>query len=99
MRRRLTQQQIILKTLRFTNEWTPSHDLQKVDTPFGWLGTSADRECRRLVEMGKIERKYGKRSNGTRVALYRAKQPIRFEIWRVPALNKIIKTPIYDEEV
>lgn len=63
----MTQSEIIKNYL--TNEWIPSWELIKVNTPFGWLGSSADRAARKLAEYGKIERKHiGK------YAWYRKKQ-------------------------
>mgnify|MGYP003661462636 CR=1 FL=1 len=47
---KLTQSQIILKVLESSSEPVPSHEIQKTQTPWGWLGTSADREARRLAE-------------------------------------------------
>jgi len=51
----MTQTDILKRYL--TNDWTPSHQLIKVNTPYGYLGTSADREARRLAENGEIESK------------------------------------------
>lgn len=53
----MTQQQIILKLLEESNEWTPSYDLVKRSTKYGWIGTSGDRRARELAEMGLVERK------------------------------------------
>ena len=53
---KLSQSQIILKVLESSSEPVPSHAIQKTQTSWGWLGTSADREARRLAEEGKISR-------------------------------------------
>ncbi len=53
----MTQATIILKVLRDAQNWVPSYHLQKVNTKYGWLGSSGDRSARRLAEGGLIERK------------------------------------------
>jgi len=51
----MTQTQIILATLRKRYpEWIYSYQLQKVETPFGWIGPSGERCCRELREAGLI---------------------------------------------
>lgn len=40
-----------------TMEWQPSWRFIKVNTPLGWIGTSGDREARRMAEEGKILRR------------------------------------------
>lgn len=55
--KKLTQSQIILNVLKDRNDWVPSYHLIKIETAWGWLGTSADREARRMAEDGIIERK------------------------------------------
>lgn len=37
--------------------WTPSYELQKVETPWGWIGTSGDVRCRELERAGYIKKK------------------------------------------
>lgn len=54
---KLTQSQIILAHLRDCKEWIYGYNLQKVETKYGWLGSSGDRACRALAEEGKIERR------------------------------------------
>ena len=44
----MTQQKIILNLLA-RNGWTPSYDLIKVNTEWGFLGTSSLRRARELV--------------------------------------------------
>ena len=45
---KLTQEEIILAVLEDVNDWTPSYNIIKVNTKWGWLGTGADREARIL---------------------------------------------------
>lgn len=54
---KLTYEEIIMRVLEESNDWVPSFNLIKTNTKWGWLGTSADREARRLAENNKIERK------------------------------------------
>lgn len=53
----MTQQEIILKLLAAKNDWIPSYNLIKVNTEWGYLGTSADREARKMAENNDIDRK------------------------------------------
>lgn len=68
----MTQQAIILKTLQDVNDWVPSYRLVKIDTEYGWLGTSGDRRARQLHEEGFIDRRH----NG-KYAEYRIKQELK----------------------
>lgn len=52
-----TQAEIIKNVLDKSSEPIPSWALQKVNTEWGWLGTSADRTARKMAEAGEIERK------------------------------------------
>jgi|TARA_R110000744_G_scaffold380312_1_gene500655 hypothetical protein len=52
-----TQAEIIKNVLIKSGEPLPSWALQKVQTEWGWLGTSADRTARKMAEAGEIERK------------------------------------------
>ncbi len=54
---KLTYEEIIMRVLEESNDWVPSFNLIKTNTKWGWLGTSADREARRLAENNLIERK------------------------------------------
>lgn len=54
---KLTYEEIIMRVLGESNDWVPSFNLIKTNTKWGWLGTSADREARRLAENGLIDRK------------------------------------------
>ena len=51
-----TQSEIIELVVKNSEEPVPSYNLQKVATQWGWLGTSADREARRLAEHGILNR-------------------------------------------
>ena len=54
---KLTQREIVLTIVEARHpEPVPSWDLQKTQTPWGWLGTSGDRNARRLAEDGYLER-------------------------------------------
>ena len=52
-----TQAEIIKKMLDQSPDPVPSWALQKVNTPWGWLGTSAARIARKMAEAGEIERR------------------------------------------
>ena len=53
-----TYESIIFKVLdERPNDWIPSYDFIKLNTKWGWLGSSADRIARYMAEDGKIERK------------------------------------------
>lgn len=54
---KLTYEEIILAVLEDVKDWTPSYNLIKVNTKWGWLGSGADREARRLAEHGLIQKK------------------------------------------
>ena len=51
-----TQSEIIELVVKNSEEPVQSYNLQKVATQWGWLGTSADREARRLAEHGILNR-------------------------------------------
>ena len=53
---KMTQAKIVENVVYYSREPVPSWDLQKVKTEWGWLGTSADREARRLAENGVLNR-------------------------------------------
>ena len=72
-----TQRDIIKNVLNQSHSPTPSWALQKVDTEWGWLGTSADRIARSMAAAGEIERKrigkyvyYSKKSEGEQLAFF-----------------------------
>jgi hypothetical protein len=73
MRTKLTYPQIIKKVLQDSNEWIPSYYFSKVNTDYGWIGSSGERRCRELAERGEIERK-----EEGRYTYYKAKPPIGF---------------------
>lgn len=54
--KKLTQSEIIERVVRNATEPVPSWNLQKVNTPWGWLGISGDRSARRLAEHGILNR-------------------------------------------
>lgn len=54
---KLTQTEIILNVLEDAKDWLPSYNLIKTSTRWGWLGSSADREARRLAIDGHLQRK------------------------------------------
>ena len=57
--KKLTQEQIIRRVVAsYSRELVPSWALQKVNTDWGWLGTSADRTARKMAEQGKLHRTY-----------------------------------------
>lgn len=52
----MNQSNIIIKVLEHHGDWKVSHQLEKVSTAWGWLGTSALKRCRELVVKGRIEK-------------------------------------------
>lgn len=55
----MTQSKIILNVLNESRgEWFFGYSLIKMNTRFGFLGSSADRRARELAEAGEIEVKY-----------------------------------------
>ena len=51
-----TQSEIVQLLIKNSANPVPSYNLQKVSTPWGWIGTSGDREARRLAESGVLNR-------------------------------------------
>ena len=48
----ISYQQIIINVLALkAGDWVPSHQLEKADTKWGWLGTSGTRRARELAEL------------------------------------------------
>lgn len=93
----ITQKQIIINLLREKNDWTPLWDLIKVNTKWGWLGTSARTRVQELTREGKIEHKFvGKYS------YYKAK-PVQYQIYFVRSPNgeieKTIKIPYHLDKI
>jgi hypothetical protein len=69
----MTQRNILLNVLREAVGWVKSYELVKINTRFGWLGISIDRQARELAENGIIDRRQvGK------YAEYRYKTPYAF---------------------
>ena len=57
----MTIKETIIKVLEDRNDWVPSYDLIAKDTPYGFLGSSADRRAYELTKTGDLEmRKIGK---------------------------------------
>lgn len=54
---KLTYEEIILAVLEENKDWTPSYNLIKVNTKWGWLGSGADRTARALALENIIQRK------------------------------------------
>jgi hypothetical protein len=50
----MTIEQIILNTLNDSSDWVVSHQLEKENTKYGWIGTRGLRTCRNLEERGLI---------------------------------------------
>ena len=54
--KKLTQSNIIKKMLQDNpDKWFFSHELVKVNTKWGWLGTASSRRARELAESGEID--------------------------------------------
>lgn len=85
MRTRLSQKEIILKVLRGTSEYIVSHQLEKVNTEFGWLGTSSLKRCRELEVEGLIEKKM---KDG--YVWYKAKGPKQIVEYRISGTDEVI---------
>jgi hypothetical protein len=58
MDRKHTQEEIIMNVVSHSADPVPSWNLQKVNTPWGWLGHSADRMARKMAEQGKLHKNY-----------------------------------------
>ena len=56
--RKYTQEEIITQVVTHAPEPVPSWNLQKVNTPWGWLGHSADRIARKMAEQVKLHKTY-----------------------------------------
>ena len=77
---RNTLKQIIVKRLEEVNDWIPGYDLEKVNTRFGWLGTSSTRRCRELFNEGKILRKISGKY------VYYKSLEVKYETYRVQGM-------------
>lgn len=53
----MTNKDKVLAVLKQKRKWTPSYDLYKVSTKWGWIGSSGDRRARELRAEGLIESK------------------------------------------
>ena len=56
--KKLTQEQIIRRVVTQSDTPVPSWAIQKTETQWGWLGTSAERTARKMAEQGKLHRTY-----------------------------------------
>jgi hypothetical protein len=45
-----------MRVLEDNKDWTPSYELIKNDTQYGWLGSGTDRIARMMAEAGVIEK-------------------------------------------
>lgn len=52
----MTYSEIILRVVNEFEGWVVSHQLEKVSTPWGWIGTRGIRTCRDLENMGLLEK-------------------------------------------
>ena len=86
----MTQREIIMKTLEESGDWIPSFKLQKENTPYGWLGSSADRTCRKMAEDKLIERK-----QEGKYAYYRAIKPTGYRVLKLADGTIVSREPIY----
>jgi hypothetical protein len=64
--KKLSQKQIVLNYLQSINDWVPSYQLTKLNTPWGFIGSQGDRRARELSTndcpfalMNKVERADG----------------------------------------
>lgn len=55
--KKYSQKEILVHLCKSYGTWIPSYKLIKAETQWGWLGTSADRQARLLVEEGILERR------------------------------------------
>ncbi len=77
-----TQHQILVMFLGDRRDWVPAHELQKLSTPYGYLGSAGDVRARELVRnecpdklKGKVERAEGRNIGlDPRFAYYRFKR-------------------------
>jgi hypothetical protein len=67
------QKEIVLHVLKMNRKWTPSYDLIRVSTPWGWLGSSGDRRSRELRAEGLVESKDFK-EHGKSITYFRIKK-------------------------
>lgn len=54
----MTQRNILLNVLKDAKGWVRSYDLVKINTRYGWLGSSIERQARGLAENGIIDRRH-----------------------------------------
>lgn len=51
--RRTLQDIIVLHLADQAGQWVMGYDLEKINTKYGWIGSSGTRRCRELSEAGK----------------------------------------------
>lgn len=73
----MTQREIIIEVLKDAKgEWVPSYDIIKTDTKYGWLGTSADRIARYMLDRNRSEYDpFLERKEEGKYAYYRYQEP------------------------
>lgn len=75
---------IALHLFDMRGEWVPSYSLTKVNTKYGWLGSSGDRRARELAEIGNHI------VNGTTYFIERRKQG-KYAEYRATGMTKNIE--------
>jgi hypothetical protein len=50
----------IVSLLEYKKDWVPAYDLEKVDSPMGWIGSSGSRRARELHAESVLERRLHK---------------------------------------
>lgn len=65
---KLTQQQVIVAYLWEVDDWVPTHELVKLERPYGRTGSDGDRRARELADneceeklRGKVEKEEGEK--------------------------------------
>lgn len=53
----LTAPVIITRVLTDARDWVPGYKLVNNQTLYGWIGSSGDRQARRMAKRGEIERR------------------------------------------
>ena len=53
----MSQKKLLVKYLKYMNDWIPAYSLRGTNTPFGFLGHQADRRLRELLNEGYLERR------------------------------------------
>ena len=104
MRSKMSQKEIVVRYLAARmGEWTPSYQIVKQDTDWGWLGIQADRRALELAKEGKFEssnytyyieaRRNGKYAE-FRVAFKTPRQTLGLKDWTHGEPNYQIHQPV-----